>query len=85
MQLRLLQQVDNHIKYIVGIQDNLYQIIFYQSKVTHRWWMEVPSANKEVKYERMYLIPCNAKDYETACRNELPERWLAAYQKLEQK
>ena len=76
---------ENHIKYIVGIQDDLYQVIFYESKVTHRWWMEVPSTNKKAKYERMYLIPCNKKDYEIACRNELPERWLANFQKLEQK
>ena len=73
---------ENHIKYIVGIQDNLYQVIFYESKTTHRWWMEVPCADKKAKYERMYLIPCSYKDYETACKNELPERWLSNYQKL---
>ena len=44
--------------------------------------MEVPCADKKAKYERMYLIPCSYKDYETACKNELPERWLSNYQKL---
>lgn len=76
---------ENYIKYIVGIQNDLYQVIFYESKTTHRWWMEVPSTGKKSKYERMYLIPCTPKDYETACRNELPERWLTNFQKLEQK
>ncbi|MBO4402890.1 MAG: formimidoylglutamase, partial [Bacteroidales bacterium] len=75
---------EDYIKYIVGIQEGLYQVIFYENKTSHRWWMEVPCTHKKSRYEQMYLIPCSPKDYEAACRNELPERWLANFQKLEE-
>lgn len=74
---------DNFTQYIVEIQQCLYQIRFYESKISHLWWMEVPCSDKKSKYERMYLIPCSKEDYETACMDELPERWLKTYQKLE--
>ncbi len=74
---------ENFTEYIVEIQQRLYQIRFYESKISHLWWMEVPCADKKSKYERMYLIPCSKEDYETACMDELPERWLKTYQKLE--
>ena len=76
---------DNYVKYIVEIQDHLYRINFYRNKISGLWWMEVPSTDKKAKYERMYLIPCSEEDYETACRDELPERWLRTSQKLEKK
>lgn len=74
---------DNYIKYEVGLQNQVYKIYFYQSKISNLWWMEVPCADKKAKYERNYLIPCSRKDYETACKDELPERWLTTYRKLE--
>lgn len=76
---------DNYVKYIVEIQDHLYRINFYRNKISGLWWMEVPCTDKKAKYERMYLIPCSEEDYETACRDELPERWLRTSQKLEKK
>jgi len=27
-------------------------------------------------------VPCSYKDYETACRDEMPDRWWQAFQKL---
>lgn len=74
---------DNYTQYIVEIQNRLYQIRFYEHKISHLWWMEVPCRDKKTKFERMYLIPCSKEDYETACMDELPERWLKTYQKLE--
>ncbi|MBO7465460.1 MAG: formimidoylglutamase [Bacteroidales bacterium] len=74
---------DNYTRYIVEIQHGLYKINFYEHKISRLWWMEVPCADKKSRYERMYLIPCSAEDYQTACRDELPERWLKTYQKLE--
>lgn len=41
--------------------------IFYQSKKTGRWWMQMP--NK-------HLIACSYADYLQASNNEIPERWL---------
>ena len=74
---------DDYIKYRVFIQDHKYEIVFYKSKKSDRWWMEVPCpTNVRTKYERHYLIPCSYSDYQTALREEMPDRWWQVYQKL---
>lgn len=72
----------NFYKYFVSLHDNAYEIIFYKSKVSNLWWMEIPCENKNNKYNRNYLVPCSLKDYETACKNEIPKRWLQTYKKI---
>lgn len=71
------------IKFIVKSECFDDDVIFYKSKRSDRWWMEV-SCSKEMrkKFPRQYLVPCSYKDYETACKNEVPERWYQIYQKL---
>ncbi|MDY0015586.1 MAG: hypothetical protein RBS13_05190, partial [Bacteroidales bacterium] len=66
----------------VSLHDNAYEIIFYKSKISGLWWMEIPSENKNPHYNRHYIVPCTLKDYETACKNEIPERWLQTYKKI---
>ena len=45
--------------------------------------MEVPyPPDKNLKFERHTLIPCSYKDYEIACKDEIPDRWWQTYQKL---
>lgn len=74
---------DEYIKYRVLIKENHHEIVFYKSKKSDRWWMEVPCpANLQVKYERHYLVPCSYRDYQTACNEQMPERWWQVYQKL---
>ena len=71
------------LKYTVTIQDHKEQIVFYKSKKSDRWWMEVPvKASIRTKYERHHFIPCSYKDYQTALKDEIPDRWWQAYQKL---
>lgn len=71
------------MKYHVFLEENKYEIIFYKSKMTNRWWMEVPyPADKKTKYERLNLVPCSYNDYKTACDGEMPDRWWQAHQKL---
>lgn len=68
---------DNHFqKFLVSLDD--YKITFYKSERTSRWWMEIPHKDRA----RNQVYPCNQSDYDTACRHEIPERWLHAYQKL---
>lgn len=78
-----LKEEDNFIKYTVDIQGHDENIVFFKSKRSERWWMEVkcPTDLKE-KYDRQYIIPCSEKDYETACANEIPDRWWQSYQKM---
>jgi len=35
-----------------------------------------------IKYQRHYLVPCSYQDYQTACTNDIPDRWWMVYQKL---
>lgn len=53
------------LTYHITFTDN--DTIFYKSKKTNRWWMQL---------QNNILIPCSYQDYITACNNEIPERWL---------
>lgn len=78
-----LKEKENYIKYLVSIKDHKDEIIFYKSKKSDRWWMEIPiKTNMKPKYERHYLVPCSYHDYQTACKDDIPDRWWQAYQKL---
>jgi arginase family enzyme len=48
------------------------ETIFLQSQKTGRWWMQLP--NKK-------MIACSYKDYITASKNDIPERWLRAQER----
>jgi len=74
---------ENYKKYFVSIKDNSHDIIFYKSKKSDRWWMEVPCPiDIQQKYERHYLVPCSYSDYQTAIADEVPDRWWQVYMKL---
>lgn len=74
---------EDYLKYRVSITDHKEEIVFFKSKKTDRWWMEIPlPAEQRIKYERHYLVPCSYKDYQTACENDIPDRWWMVYQKL---
>jgi len=78
-----LKDKDNFIKYMVTISGHKEEVVFYKSKRSDRWWMEVPiQANMRNKYERHYLVPCSYQDYQTACKDDIPDRWWQVYQKL---
>ena len=74
---------EDYLKYRVSISDHKEEIVFYKSKKTDRWWMEIPlPIEQRIKYERHYLVPCSYKDYQIACENDIPDRWWMVYQKL---
>jgi arginase family enzyme len=74
---------EDYLKYRVSIRDHKDEIVFYKSKRTDRWWLEIPlPAEQRIKYERHYLVPCSYKDYQIACENDIPDRWWMVYQKL---
>ncbi len=71
------------IRYVVTIKDFQNEIVFYKSKISDRWWMEVPCpAGMQQKYERQYLVPCSYNDYLAACGDEIPEKWWQVYKKF---
>jgi len=77
------KEKESYKKFYVTLQNDAYTIVFYKSKKSERWWMEVPcSKDKQVKYERHYLVPCTYEDYQIAMQDRIPDRWLLAYNKI---
>jgi formiminoglutamase len=68
-------------EYIVELRKLNYQLTFWKSTRSGRWWMQVPVATKK-KHDRHRLVPCSFQDYQSACREELPERLLVALQRF---
>lgn len=74
---------DDYAKYRVTIKDHKEELVFYKSKKSDRWWMEIPlKSENKVKFQRHYLVPCSYNDYQVACNNDIPDRWWMVYQKL---
>ena len=75
-----LEGTDQYKKYIVNLDTFEYEIIFYKSERTDRWWMEVPSFNSNTR--KNLLISCTYNDYHSASNGDVPDRWLKAFQKI---
>ena len=73
--------MSNFLKFTVKFEQYDHELIFWKSKVTERWWMELPYGDKK-KYARHQMVPCSYADYEMACKDELPDRWMKVYNKL---
>ncbi|HRP88462.1 MAG TPA: formimidoylglutamase [Edaphocola sp.] len=66
-----LRQTDSFLSYHVPFAQ--YETQFLQSKITNRWWLQLPDGQ---------YIPCSEKDYKNSTENEVPERWLRAQERL---
>jgi formiminoglutamase len=66
------------LKYIVKLESSDYEIVFWKSLVSNKWWMEIPQKN----FEHNKYVPCSYKDYENAMQDELPDNWMKVYNKL---
>ncbi|HLU51375.1 MAG TPA: formimidoylglutamase [Flavobacteriaceae bacterium] len=68
--------------YKVPVEDEV--LVFKRSNKSQRWWVEIPfdiaANNKNKTYT---LLPCTYDDYQSACNQEIPERWIKARQKNE--
>lgn len=71
----------DYIKYTVSLDSKPSVLFFYKSKLSGKWWMEIPRSDQE-KYDRDTIIPCSYQDYLTAQQGEIPERWVNAQLKL---
>lgn len=72
-----------YIKFIVNVQGINEDLCFFKSKLTDRWWMQLPvSESKATQLRRHIMVPCSHNDYLVAAKNEIPDRWWQAYQKL---
>jgi formiminoglutamase len=65
------------IKYHVRITDLDDDLVFVKSNMTDRWWIELPAQN-----DQNFYVACSHEDYLKANRNEVPDRWVQALQRL---
>jgi formiminoglutamase len=69
-------------KYTVSMPVEPETISFYKSKLSEKWWMEVPYMNGQERYARNSIVPCSYNDYQTAIKGEVPERYISTLAKL---
>ena len=65
------------LKYRCTMIKNEPDVVFYKSKRTERWWMEIPGNNPS----KNVLIPCSYSDYTLATKGEMPDIFFKALQK----
>jgi len=65
------------IKYHVRVTDLDDDLIFVKSNLTDRWWIELQTEKDQNIY-----VACSHEDYLKANRNEVPERWVQAVERL---
>jgi formiminoglutamase len=68
-------------KFTVAMPGEPDTLVFYKSRFTERWWMEIPGSGKPA-YSRPSIVPCSYTDYQTASAGELPDRFITALGKL---
>lgn len=68
--------------YRITFNNSSHEVVFFKSLKSDRWWMEVPYPVEKSAKKGSYLVPCSYKDYETACNDEVPDRWLKTFYKL---
>lgn len=71
----------DYIKYTVSLDFKPNTLVFYKSKRSGKWWMEIPH-NETLKFDRVSTVPCSYADYQMAQKGEIPERWINAQIKL---
>lgn len=60
-------------KYAVAFNDNPDRMVFYKSKKSEKWWMEVEALSDE---KGARVVPCSYEDYLQAIKGEVPNRWI---------
>lgn len=74
--------MDGLMEYIVDFKGHDYQLTFWKSNKTGRWWIQVPVKTKK-KLQRHQLIPCSYNDYLLASNEEIPERLINAFKRFD--
>jgi len=73
---------NDYLKYVVEMHSEPSAIIFYKSKLSDKWWMEVPSEKSVSIFGRNSLVPCSYADFQTANNGEIPDRYVNAAARL---
>lgn len=73
-------KANDYLRYVVHMPSDPESLTFYKSKLSEKWWMEVPYP--QGKYDRNSIVPCSYSDYEKATEGNLPERYITTHAKL---
>ncbi|HEY4651532.1 MAG TPA: arginase family protein, partial [Pontibacter sp.] len=60
-------------KYAVAFNDTPDRMVFYKSKQSEKWWLEVESLSEG---KLPHIVPCSYEDYLQATNGEVPNRWI---------
>lgn len=72
---------NNYLKYVVSMPSEPETLVFYKSKRSEKWWLEISSQFEDNRYDRNVVVPCSYSDYEAAIKGEVPERYIHAQSK----
>jgi len=75
-------KLNDYLRYVVSMSSEPESILFYKSKMSEKWWMEVPYPEGKEKFSRNCIVPCSYSDYESAQKGEVPERYISASAKI---
>ena len=65
---------------MVDMSDINMTLVFFQSRVSGRWWMEI--SDFENRKGGMYIVPCDEDDYKKASLGDIPDRWWKNIRKM---
>jgi formiminoglutamase len=72
----------DYMIYRTTFKNSSHEIVFYKNTSSDRWWMEVPYPKERSNQKGLFVVPCSYADYQSAQNDEIPDRWMKAYQKL---
>ncbi|MDP2336703.1 MAG: formimidoylglutamase [Bacteroidota bacterium] len=71
---------DGFTQYMVDMSNINLTLVFFQSRISGRWWMEI--SDFEDRKNGMYIIPCEEDDYKKASLGDIPDRWWKNIRKM---
>ncbi len=61
------EENSNFKTFVIGQKDLGYEVVFYKSIISERWWLSIKDKNNE-----HVIVPCSYSDYLTACNHDVP-------------
>ena len=78
-----MTKLSEYNNYIVTIDEIEYPIVFYKSNRSDRWWLEISTYTNLGEIANQLVVSCSEQDYLKASQNEIPDRWLTNFKKIE--
>jgi formiminoglutamase len=75
-------RTNDYLTFVVSMPSEPEMIRFYKSKLSEKWWMEVPYPTSKDRFLRNCMVPCSYTDYQEALKGELPDRYINTLAKI---